>query len=153
MNIFPEDVWKIIVKYQRDMELFELSPTPKQLENTVMGCDFLYPMATDWDCETFLLNRFTELMLGDFFNCDLEDYVKMFVHIPLHRLEEYIQAKEILQKRNRIWGVESDDIPTHWYYTTACIIHDYVLTRNTTQFITRLVHLCDASTTNTLLLT
>ena len=154
MKIFPKVIWEIIEKYRLDMELLESSPQPIQCENTVMGCDFLYPLARDWDCETFLLNRFTELMLGDIHNSHtMENYVKMFVHMPLNSLEEYMVAKNIYKERNDIWGVKTNDAPHNWYYTTACIIHDYVLSRDTNNFIRRLMELSNDTTTNTLIIT
>ena len=153
MERFPDVIWEIIQKYKLDMELYEIAPTPYEFENTVMGCDFLYPLARDWDCETFLLNRFTELMLGDIRNAAMEDYVKMFVNLPLHSLEDYIQAKRIFRQRSSIWGIETNNTPLNWYYTTACIIHDYVLSRDTNSFITRLMEMSNDTTTNTLLIT
>ena len=151
MKIFPEVIWEIIEKYKMDMELLEETPIPFEFENTVMGCDFLYPLASDWDCETFLLNRFTELMLGDIRHTNMEHYVKMFVNLPLHRLEEYIRAKKIFRLRNDIWGIHTNDVPIDWYYTTACVIHDYVLSRDTNRFIARLIELSNDNTTNTLI--
>ena len=133
------------------MELLDVCPTPYEFENTVMGCDFLYPLAEDWDCQTFLLNRFTELMLGDIRTTQMEDYIKMFVHLPLHSLEEYLRAKHIYRQRNDIWGIdEMNQTRFDWYYTTACVIHDYVLSRDADSFIARLGELSEYSTTNTL---
>jgi hypothetical protein len=150
MELFPKVIWEIIMKYKLDLELLESTPAPTTINNTVMACDFLYPLARDWDCHTFLLNRFTELMLGDFCLEHMEEYVKTFVHLPLHSLNEYIRAKEIYRQRNAIWGIKTDLSPIEWYYTTASTIHDYVLSRDTNRFISRLVELSSNTTTNTL---
>jgi hypothetical protein len=153
MEQFPKDIWDLILKYKKDMELFEISPQPFTFDNTVMGCDFLYPLVTDWDCQTFLLNRLTELMLGDIGTTDLDYYLKMFVHVPLNMVEEYIQAKIIFRQRNGVWGIDGSDTPQDWYSTTASAIHDYVTTRDTQVFITRLLELSNSPLTKTLIIT
>ena len=152
MEIFPKDIWDLIKRYKKDMELLQLSPTPIQFENTVMGCDFMYPLVNNNDCQTFLLHRFMELMLGNIRHSHLEGYLKMFVQMPLSLLEDYIHAKEIFRERNRIWGIGCEDTtPLNWYYHTALVIKEYVTNRDTNRFVTQLMGL--ANDNNSILVT
>ena len=149
MEIFPTDVWKIIMKFKVDMELYESSPHPTP--NTVMGCDFHVPKIFDTD--TFLLHRYTELLFGDCDDTTLTEYIRDYVNLPLVMLTEYIQALKIYRERLSVWGIpEEGRVPEHWTDTTASVVQDYCDTRDRDMYTQRLVQLLRNNKTRRLFL-
>ena len=151
MDNIPTDVWKIIMKYKTDMELFESSPHPSQ--NTIMGCDFHVPMHELFDTDTFLLHRYTELLFGDCNDARLTEYIKNYVNLPLVMLNQYIQALKIYRLRLAVWDIpEEGRVPEHWMETTASIVQDYCDNRDREMYTRRLVKLLRNNKTQRLFL-
>ena len=125
MEIFPTDVWTIILRYKKDMELLEKSPLPTG--NTVMSCDFHFPMIPSlFNSDSFLLHRYTELLFGDCDSNALIDYIKLYVNLPLIMLNKYINALHIYRERLGIWDIpDIGKTPEHWGDTTVKIVQDY----------------------------
>ena len=151
MHILPKDVWNIILKFKKDMELLESSPVPTQ--NTVMGCDFHFPVHSIFDSDTFLLHRYTELLFGDCNNATLSHYIKHYINLPLVMLNEYIKALHIYRERLAVWGLpDTGEAPHHWCETTAKVVQDYCDDHNRERYTRRLVKLLRKSKTQRLFL-
>ena len=153
MENFPPDLWNIIWKYKTDMELLEESPTPEA--NTVMSCDFHFPLLQQdlFDSDTFLLHRYTELLFGDCNDDTLTHYIKNYVNMPLVMLHQYIKALQIYHKRLAVWGIpDTGRVPENWAETTAQIVQDYCDNRDRELYTRRLVKLLRNSKTRRLLL-
>ena len=95
MENYPPDLWDIILKYKTDMELLETSPHRDELGNTVMNCDFHFPVHSVLDTDTFILHRYTELLFGDCNDATLTHYINNYVNLPLIMLNQYIKALQI----------------------------------------------------------
>jgi hypothetical protein len=142
----PRDLWNIILKYKTDMELLEQCPQPET--NTVMLCDFNYPIDCTFDSSTFMLNRYTELLFGDDSDAALAQHIRDYVHLPLMMLTEYIKALTNYKQRERVWGLSNTgDVPTNWGTTTAKIIHDYCQNQDRELYTLRLAKLLGNSNT------
>ena len=151
MEIFPKDVFNIIMQYKTDMELYENTPLPTT--NTVMSCDFHVPIHAIFDSDAFLLNRYTELLFGDCNDATLSSYITHYVNLPLVMLNQYIEALKIYRERLAIWGMSSEGrVPEHWLDTTAQIVQDYCDNRDRELYTSRLVKLLRNNKTSTLFL-
>lgn len=140
MDIFPKDVWNIILKFKRDMELLEKSPAPTP--NTVMNTDFHFPLNSLFDSDSFLLHRYTELLFGDCNAATLAHYIKHYVNLPLVMLNEYIKALQIYRLRLEIWGLpDTGKAPQHWCETTANIVKAFCDNHDRELYTRRLVKL------------
>ena len=151
MHIFPQDVWNIILKFKKDMELLESSPSPTQ--NTVMSSDFHFPVHTLFDSDSFILHRYTELLFGDCDSATLAHYITHFINLPLVMLDEYITALQIYSKRLGVWGLpDTGKAPLHWCETTTNIVQDYCDNHDRELYTRRLVKLLRNSKTQRLFL-
>lgn len=151
MENYPPDLWDIILKYKTDMELLETSPHRDELGNTVMNCDFHFPVHSVLDTDTFILHRYTELLFGDCTDATLTHYINNYVNLPLIMLNQYIKALQIYRERLAVWGIQdSGEVPEHWEETTAQIVKDYCDNRNRELYTSRLVKLLRNSKTQRL---
>ena len=141
MDIFPKDVWHIILKFKLDMELLEKSPagpTP----NTVMSADFHFPINSVFNSDTFLLHRYAELLFGDCNSATLAHYITHYVNLPLVMLNAYIKALQIYRERLKVWGLpDTGKAPEHWAETTANIVQEYCDNHDRERYTRRLVKL------------
>jgi hypothetical protein len=152
MENYPPDLWDIILKYKLDMELLETSPHCNE-PNTVMSCDFHFPIHAAFDSDTFMLHRYTEILFGDCTDATLTHYIKNYVNLPMVMLNQYIKALQIYRKRLAVWGICSTGRrPEHWEETTAQIVQDYCDNRDRELYTRRLVKLLRNSKTQRLFL-
>ena len=153
MENYPPELWNIIWKYKTDMELLEASPHRGDCGNTVMSCDFHFPIHNVFDTDTFLLHRYTELLFGDCSDATLTHYIKNYVNLPLVMLNQYIKALQIYHKRLAVWGIpDTGRVPEHWEESTAQIVQDYCDNRDRELYTRRLVKLLRNSKTQRLFL-
>ena len=129
------------------MELLESSPCPCKT-NTVMSCDFHFPIHSIFDTDTFLLHRYTELLFKDLDDATLTHYIKHYVNFPLVMLTQYINALRIYRKRLAVWGIpDTGKAPEQWVGSTAQIIQDFCDNHDRELYTRRLVKLVRNSKT------